>query len=390
MRERLRLSDLHILFVCLDSHHGPLSRRTLVDASTFRNTGGNAMIVCPPGSPLDKAAELQDIPRYPLEAPADWRALWRLYQLTKHLVKKDRLDLVHCYSYRPLVALGAALKSAVKVPLVYTSNENLAEAYLSFWHDYSVTRVDQVLTFSSALGDTAAEVLPLNPHKVLTLGAGVDFPKPRGKERPQRDGWRLCTYLPVDEKTLDRIMPLLQALPAVAHELHRPVVLELLTEGSWYEHPLYAALKHVVLERGLEHKIAFGAVSWSGGGALGQHLFIGLDSIDPFDDVELQAMLQQIPVLLPRTAARSQMLQGNALGLTYYPLDVREMKVKILEVLAKNDRFKQELTQWHSSILEQHGHEHYTEELFQLYERLVLQRLRFALKSRSVFGVKGS
>lgn len=346
------------------------------------------MIVCPPGSPLDRAAELQDIPRYPLEAPADWRALWRLYQLTRHLVRKDRLDLVHCYSYRPLVALGAALKRCVKVPLVYTSNENLDEAYLSFWHDYSVTRVDQVLTFASTLGDTAAEVLPMGPHKVLTLGAGVDFPRARGKERAPREGWRICTYLPVDEKNLDRIIPLLQALPAVAQEVPRPIVLELLTEGSWYEHPLYAALKHSILERGLEHKIAFGTVAWSAGGAIGHHLFVGLDSIDPFDDVELQAMLQQIPVLLPRTAARTQILQSNALGLTYYPTDVREMKAKILEVLVKNERFKTELAQWHSTLIEQHGHENYTEELFQLYERLVLQRLRFALKGRSPFAAK--
>lgn len=388
MRERLRLSDLHILFVCLDSHHGPLSRRTLIDASTFRNTGGNAMIVCPPGSPLDRAAELQDIPRYPLEAPVDWRALWRLFQLTRHLIKKDRLDLVHCYSYRPLMALGAALKRVVKIPLVFTSNENIDEAYLSFWHDYSITRVDQVLTFSSALSDTAAEVLPLGAHKVLTLGAGVDFPRPRGKERPPREGWRLCTFLPVDETNLDRILPLMQALPAVAHELQKTVVLELLTEGSWYEHPLYAALKHVILERGLEHKVAFGPTSWSAGGGLGHHLFIGLASIDPFDDVELQAMLQQIPVLLPRTAARAQMLQGNALGLTYYPTDVREMKAKILEVLVKNERFKQELAQWHDTLIEQHGHEQYTEELFSAYERLVLQRLRFALKGRTVFQLK--
>lgn len=388
MRERLRLSDLHILFVCLDSHHGPLSRRALVDASTFRNTGGNAMIVCPPGSPLDRAAELQDIPRYPLEATSDWRSLWRLYQLTKHLVRKDRLDIVHCYSYRPLVALGAALKRSTKVPLIYTSNENISEAYLSFWHDYSITRVDQVLTFASTLGDSAAEVLPLGPRKVLTLGAGVDFPKLRGKERAAREGWRICTYLPVDEDNTDRVIPLLQALPAVAHEIQKPVILELLTEGSWYEHPLYAALKHVILERGLEHRVAFGTIPWSSGGALGQNLFVGLASDHPFDDIELQAMLQEVPVLLPRTAARTQMLQGHALGLTYFPRDVREMKAKILEVLAKNERFKIELGQWHSTLVEQHGHETYTEELFHLYERLVLQRLRFALKARTVFHPK--
>lgn len=387
MRERLRLSDLHILFVCLDSHHGPLSRRALVDASTFRNTGGNAMIVCPPGSPLDRAAELQDIPRYPLEAPADWRSLWRLYQLTKHLVRKDRLDLVHCYSYRPLVAIGAALKRSNKVPLIFTNNESIAEAYVSFWHDYSITRVDQVLTFASTLGDSAAEVLPLGPRKVLTLGAGVDYPKAL-KERTAREGWRICTYISVDEEDVERVFPLLQALPAVAYEIQKPVILELLTEGSWYEHPLYAALKHVILERGLEHRVAFGTISWSSGGAIGQNLFVGLSNDHPFDDIELQALLQEVPVLLPRTAARTQMLQGHALGLTYYPQDVREMKAKILEVLAKNERFKIELGQWHESLVEQHGLDTYTEELFHLYERLVLQRLRFALKSRAVFQFK--
>lgn len=387
MRERLRLSDLYILFVCLDSHHGPLSRRALSDASTFRNTGGNALIVCPPGSPLDRSAELQDLPRYPLETPVDWRSLWRLFQLTRQLVRKGRLDLVHCYSYKPLLALGAALKRENKIPLIYTCNEDISSLYLSFWHDYGLTRVDQVLTFTPTIADLVDEVLPIGVHKVSSLGAGVEVPRSR-HERTSKDGWRLCAYLPVDEKDMDRVMPLFQALPAVAHELPRPVILDLVTEGSWYEHPLYAALKHVVLERGLEHKIAFSTRPWSAGGGQGADLFVGLGTVDPFDDVELQAVLQKIPALLPRTSARTQLLQSGALGLTYLAGDVREMKAKILEVLARNDRFKQELAQVHGGLIEQHGHETYTEEQFQVYERLVLQRLRFALKGRTVFAAK--
>jgi hypothetical protein len=385
MRERLRLSDLHVMFVCLDGHYGPLARRALADAATFRNTGGNALLVCPPGSPLDQLAERQDIPRYPLEGGSDWRSLWALYQLARQLVAQQGLDLVHCYQYRALLALGAALKREAKIPLVYTCNEDLVLAYAPFWHDWFVTRTDQVLTFAPTLAEQVAGVLPLGPRKVASTGAGIDRPRVGGRPWGGGGGRRVATFLPSDATTTDRLWPLLAALAGLTAAAGENVVLELVSDKSWYDHPLYPALKHAVLERGLEHQMAFHPLTVTDGGLCGQDIFVAPESADPFDDVEVRAILMGIPVLLPRTPARTELLDGGKLGLTYAGGDVRELRAKALEILSRRPEFVKSLGTVHASLWESHQSDTYCENLFQTYERLVLQRLRFALRRRSPF-----
>jgi hypothetical protein len=384
LRERLRLSDLHVMFVCMDQHQTPLSRRALIDAATFRNTGGNALLVCSPGSPIDVAAERQDIPRYPLDAPLDWRSLWTLYKLTRQLVARDGLDIVHCYNYRALLALGPALKGEAKIPLVFTCNENIVQAYSPFWHDYCVTRVDQVLTFAPTLAEQIAETLPLGPRKVAAMGAGLErirYERPT----PTTAAVRIGAFVPGDATDVHRIRPLLHALPGLEHSSHGKLILELITDRSWYEHELYPSLKHTVLERGLEHNVAFYPVSLAAGGLQGQDLYVGLSEEDPFDDVELRALLMGIPLLLPRTSARTELLNSSQFGLTYAPGDVRELKAKALEMLGRKQEFVDALKLVQDELWEKHQHEAYYDQLFLLYERLVLQRLRFALKRRTPF-----
>ena len=99
MRERLRLSDLNVLFICLDSGHGTTGHRVLADVVTFRNLGGNPLLVCLKDSVLDTEAERQDIRRHHLESDSLWSVSLVLWRLIKDLVKNQQLDLVHCYSY---------------------------------------------------------------------------------------------------------------------------------------------------------------------------------------------------------------------------------------------------------------------------------------------------
>ena len=383
MREKLRLSDLNVLFVCMDQGHGTNCHRVLSDVTTFHNLGGNPLLVCRKGSALDKLAERHDIRRHYLDAAGGWRAGLALWRLVRQQVKSEQLDIVHCYNYKPLLVLGIALKRHVRIPLVYTSNEDVAELYRPFWHDYFITRVDQVLCFSQALGDRVLDVLPLGPRKVGFTGAGIEqtskpVPPPSGNE------WRICTYVKPDEEDLERYVPLFMALPLLSTPSHK-VILSLATEGSWYQHPTYEKFKRAVLERGLEHHISFHPKSWGTATLSGQHLFISLPGVSPFEDHELLALLHQVPTLLPRTSARTHLLEGGTLGLTYQPGDVREIRVKAREILEHHGRFYAAIGSALPELTEKHHFERYVGDLFQLYERLSLQRLRFSLKRHGPF-----
>lgn len=386
MRERLRLSDLNVLYVCLDSGHGTTGHRVLADAVTFRNLGGSPLLVCREGSVLDREAEKQDIRRHHIDAHGAWNSFPVIWRLVRELVKGQQLDLVHCYSYEPLMVLGLALKRHIRIPLVYTCNEELAGKYYPFWHDYFIRRIDQVLCFSPALSDRVLEVLPLGQRKVGFMGAGLEAP-PVSKGTLTDEHWKLIAFVKPDESQVERFFPLFMVLPLI-ESAGKKVILTLATKGSWYEHPHYELFKRTILERGLEHSIRFSPQEWGSVTLKAHHLFVGLGGDAPFEDHELEALFHQLPLLLPRTSARTQLLQDGAFGLTYLAGDVRELKVKALEMLAGQQGFRSRIYDALPELTEKHNFERYVGELFQLYERLCLQRLRFALKRRRIFASK--
>lgn len=386
MREKLRLSDLSFLFVCMDQGHGTNCHRVLADVTTFHNLGGNPTLVCRKGSVLDRLAEQQDIRRHHLDLRGGWRAALELYKFVRQLVKIDALDLVHCYNYRPMLVLGLALKREERIPFVYTSNEDISELYHPFWHDYFVTRLDQVLCFSPALGDQVTDILPISGQRVGFTGAGLEQTF-KALALPKTKGWRLCTYVSPEEENIDRFTPLFTALPLL-HSPENPVLLSLATEGSWYQHPNYDKFKRAILERGLELLVSFHPKSWGAATLEGQHLFVGLESETPFEDFELQALLHQVPALLPRTAARTQLLESGTLGQTYAPGDVRELKTKAQHILKHHQSFHTALESAHAALMEKHHFDRYAGELLQLYERLSMQRLRFSLRRTGPFASK--
>ncbi len=386
MRERLRLSDLNVLFVCLDVNHGTIVHRVMVDVTTFRNMGGNPLLVCRKGSVLDRLAELQSIRRFHLDQRGGLRAAYGLFKLVRSLVKEKALDLVHCYSYNPLLVLGLALKHESRIPLLYTNNEELSERYYPFWHDYFVTRIDQVICFSPAQEDHVQEILPLGVRKVGFIGAGLEPPR-KFQSVDHKGAWRLCSYVSPDESSIDQYIPLFAALPFLELSGEK-AVLSLITRGSWYEHPHYGLFKRAVLERGLEHQVSFNPKPWGSDALVDQHLFVSLSSHAPFEEHELEALLHHVPALLPRTSVRTHLLRGGSLGLTYQIGDVRELRVKTLEMLQNYQAFHERVKHGAAELMEKHHFENYIDDLFQLYERLALQRLRFALKRRRPFASK--
>ncbi len=383
MREKLRLSDLNVLYACSDWGHGTTGHRVLADAITFRNAGGNPLLICLKGSVLDREAEKQDIRRVHLEASAGWRFHRPLWRLIAQLLKGAQVDLIHCYSYDMLAVFGLALRREVRVPLIYTCNEDLAERYRPFWHDFFIRRIDHVLCFSPSIGEQVSQVLRMGARKVGFTGAGLEPPRTQIKA-PSESPWRICTYVKPDEADVERFVPVFLALPLLERDGKR-VILSLATRGSWYEHPHYELFKRTILERGLEHHVTFHPQSWGSGALAGQHLYVGLESLSPFEDHELEALFNQVPLLLPRTAARTQLLAGGRLGLTYLPGDVRELKVKAQKILESREGYRLSIEKALPELAENHHFERYIDELFQLYERLSLQRLRFSLKRRSPF-----
>lgn len=378
VRDKLRLSDLNVLYLYLEEGPHPIIDRVITDLTNFRNLGGNPMLICRKGSMLDKKAEQEDIPREYIYSKKMLSYGYELYQIVNHLRRDQRLDIVHSYSYEPLLWLGFILKRDNRIPLIYTCNEKVAELYRPFWHDYFITRLDQVIAFSPVLVEQIKERLPFLKRKIFLSGAGVDLIAKDNLPKPD-SVLKLCTYVSGSQSDVESFLPLLINLPLLEIQGLK-TTLALITEGSWYEHPHFEKFKRTILEHGLEHYVSFYSKSW-GATALSQHhAFVSVSTSRPFDEHELSALMCRLPVLIPRTSARSDMIGHERLGLTYQAGDSREMRAKIIEIHRHYGRFSHFLDLDFEQLQEKHGFETYVSELFALYERVALQRLRFSLR----------
>jgi glycosyltransferase involved in cell wall biosynthesis len=390
MRDKLRLSDLSVLYVCLSHEWTTIERRCLADANYFRNIGGSSFILCHEKSLLDKEAEKESLPR--IYFPTDlttWRSKLNFYFQIQLLLQKQQLDLIHSYNYESLIPLGMILKGMPQIPMLFTFNRNISWKRSSFLDKWFISRTDSVLTFSSNIRELAIESFPISSRKVHVTGAGIDFPAKINRAQHPETKKKIITFIPRTEENLESIKVLLNSIPPLLHGLEQigfkqQLIFTFLTDISWYEHPIYDALKRIILERHLEMSVSFETRPLSTKSFQDCDIFIGLPMNELFSDQDLYALVTQTPVLLPRTSTRQQVVKQGKFGETYHPEDGRELRDKMIKILTNYSNYLEELTGVELELQEQHHFERYAEELYSLYEKLYSQRLRYTQKKKKL------
>jgi glycosyltransferase involved in cell wall biosynthesis len=391
MREKLRLSDLNILYICLSSDWGTLERRCLADASYFRNIGGSAFIVCQEKSILDVEAEKEDLPRLHFSGDLrTWRSKLNFYLLLQQIMLKQQFDIIHSYNYDSLLPLGMVLKRQSHIPLIFTFNENVDWKKNSILDRLFLARTDLVLTFSPNIKDLAAEVLPLSYRKINVIGLGVEFQHKHSQRKANQEKKKILVTIPRKITDLETIKLLMDSINPLRHQmdqlkLGQDVIFTLLSDINWLVHPDYETLKRMVLERGLEMMIRFENKPLTPVTFFDYDLVLGLPVDELFSDQDLLALSTETPVLLPRTSTRQQMVLQGRIGETYFPEDSRELKDKILKILMKYHDYQRELASIAPSLRDQHHFERYAEDLYQNYEKLYSQRLRYSQKKKRLW-----
>jgi glycosyltransferase involved in cell wall biosynthesis len=390
MRDKLRLSDLSILYVCLSDEWRTLERRCLSDATYFRNIGGTSIILCHEKSILDREAEKESIPRIYFSSDLmRWRSKLNLYFQLQLIFQKQQIDIVHAYNYESLIPLGMILKGSPETPLIYTFNENIEWKRTSFFDRLFVSRTDSIFTFSTNIRELAIESFPVSSRKVHVTGAGIDFPAKINRTIHPQDKKKMVTFISRVCNDLTPIKRVLDSIPSILHHLQsvgfeQKLIFTFLTDVSWYTHPLYDPLKRMILERHLEMYFSFESKPLSCASFQDCDVFIGLPLPELFTDCDLFALVTQTPVLVPRTSTRQMAIKQGKFGETYHPEDAREFKDKLVKILTNYSKYLEELNGVEVELQELHHFERYAEELYAYYEKLYVQRLRYTQKKKKL------
>lgn len=390
MREKIRLSDLNVLYICLSDEWGTIERRCIADASYFRNIGGAAFILCHEKSLVDKQAEREDIPRlYFVNDIQNWRSKLNFYFQIQHILQKQQVDIVHTYNYDSLLPLGMILKGMPQIPMVFTFNENVAWKKNNFFDRWCLSRTDSVFTFSSNIKELAVETFPISSRKIHVTGAGIDFPAKINRAFHPVEKKKVMTFISRTQEDLKNIKLLVDSIPPLLHALEsanisQRLIFTFLTDISWYEHPIYEGIKRMILARGLEMNISFETRPLSSHSFQDCDIFVGLPETELFSDLDLYALVTQTPVLLPRTSVRQQVVKQGKFGETYHPEDGRELKDKMFKIISNYPNYLEELNGVELELQDQHHFENYATELYAHYEKLYTQRLRYTQKKKKL------
>lgn len=390
MREKVRLSDLTVLYICLSDGWGSTERRCIADASYFRNIGGSAFILCLEKSLIDKEAEQEDIPRLYFQGDlTGWRTKLNFYFQLQHILQKQQVDIVHTYNYDTILPLGMILKGMPHIPMVFTFNEILPWKKLSILERWYISRMDSVFTFSPNIRALAEEKFPINQRRIHVTGAGIDFPARIIRSEHADEKRKIVSFIQRAEDDLNKIRLFVDAIPPLIQlfeesKNQQKLIFTFITDIPWYDHELYDGIKRMILERRLEMFINFETRPLASHSFQDCDIFVGLPQSELFSDQDLYALVTQTPVILPRTSTRQHLVKQGRFGDTYHPQDGRELKDKLFKILSNYSQYLEELNGVELDLQEMHNFERYAEELYAHYEKLYSQRLRYSQKHKKL------
>jgi len=388
MRDRIQLTDLTVLSICLSDRWGTLERRCLSDSVYFRNIGGNAFVLCLKESILDKEAKKQDIPRLYFDHEVlTFKGMINFYFHLQNILLKREIDIIHSYSFSTLKPLAMVLNRQSQIPLIYTFNEKINLKKLNWIEKWLIGRTDLILTPTEILKDFACEIFPLNQRRINVTGAGLDL---HSNEKKNQSNSRMSVSLFIPRHLSEMSYPqfFIDCITAIKQHFEiekNPLFpyFSLVTDIPWYEHALYESTKRMILERHLEMDVRFDTKSLDINTFKGSKIFIGLARNEIFVDEDLYALAASIPLLLPRTLSRHTLVNLGKYGESYHPGDVREFRTKFLKIFNSLEKYHDELSVIEKNLKEAHHFETYLDQLYQHYERLYNQRLRITQKKRT-------
>lgn len=387
MRDKVLINDLRVLFICPSEKWGPLERRIVNDCLYLKKIGGKPLLYCIKDSYIDLQAQKHSLPRQFHKGKKVHTFFdLRYYLDLKSILKEYAIDVIHCYNLNYVWTLCLLLMTKAKYPLILTVNSHQPKNYDSLFQKWLLKRVDYVMTFSTSIKDAIKTKLPIPTKKIEVVGAGVateQCPKFL-KETIQKVGVIITDsdqlkFLPDFINTIEAIKSdkkiEKQSIQFVVYTYPKQITD---TEVEKFNASFQTLNENKIEVIGVELDTSFKALE-------NIDLYISLAFNQPFCDIEIMALLWGAPIIVPRMASRSELLDNFcAVGFSFKQNDSRELRQAIMSLVSNQKLYLGNVQQHRDGINILHGKKHYLETVYSHYTRICAQRMRFtSLKSKS-------
>ena len=376
-----------ILFAGISRGWSCTERMILKDCQIAKESGAKEILYCLKGTYLDICSKEHGITSVS-ESDRKQKNInsigvsKRIY----NFVKKNNIDIVHCYNVDLLLKISFFLILEPLVSLVFTNNIKLQRFYDVIFFHLLMKRVDHFISYSNELVNNISGHLKAFERKVTVIGTGAQGIPRKGLEKPFKNLFYLkdnAWYIGCDLSTLENyknIDIIFNAFKVLILEdiLDKNYLLILSSDRSWSNFLNLESLKRRIIEHGLEEYIALVENCEVQDLHKGLDLWIRFDKELVMDDYVNEALLCGVPCILPRSEASTEVIvvRGLYLGETYKFGNTRELRQKIQKVLVNSATYKRSLDNVRNLLIISYGINRYRHDLVNIYYRLAHGRQR--------------
>jgi hypothetical protein len=276
------------------------------------------------------------------------------------------------------------MKSNLTIPLIFTFNQNINTIYHNNFSRWLLRRVDTIFTLSVEIQDFVKDVFFIAPGKIKNIGCGLDLVK---KEHEHQTKFHMgCVIDNINElRRLKYIVKVFRLLKSHSGENISDLEFSIFLGPRIYQKDAAKKVLTDIDYEFYEGDIMLYSLESKRHELKNLDLLIGIAFDEPINDYELISLINEIPVLFPRTAMRQSLMQRfTNIGESYFEGDVREAKTKITKIIEEYPRYQKALRNYSEEIHATHGVEVYADKLRASYEGHYAKRRRFSsIKSSS-------
>lgn len=382
---------MNILIVCPSEYWSTIERTALRDCKLLKDAGHQTYLYCLQDSFLDikaREAGVKIIPHHGKLSTSVMR--WKKLSHLSKLIDDFSIQIVQCYDIHMLWPVSYFLRNKPLIPLIFSYNVEVQKVYRQMWYRPLISRIDVTLIPNREMLEGVVGSLGIAPHKIEDCGLGVGEEKLGLRSLTQgesghflenfRDDWLFGSYVGAHESDIRFLRPIFEALK-VLNEIKpqgKSCKLVLISDKPWDQTLIYPELRTELIDSGLDQDVLFESKTSVIRLQQWMDLWIGLRTYEAIEDYTVSALLGGVPVVLTRSTTSVELLRPNqALGRTYKKNDSRELRTKILHILANYEYAQQNIQSSYDHLKELFGIETYRDQLLAIFKKSLQKRARF-------------
>lgn len=360
------------------------------DMSVAKKHGYNIYLCTYEGSFLAQAAKTIDVELIPFKE----HFLNRLFVFHKHfplrqINKKAKLDIVHCYDFNLLFSLSVQMNTENLTALVITQDHAIDKPLQRFWYRPLISRIDSLILTNKNLAQDALGNLGLPLKKIEYFGMGIKTEEAIDPESIAinfdlyKDYFLAGTYVSPAIDSVTQITPLLSALKVLNEKKPggRRSKLLFISAIEFQSIGILPEIMRQIQEQELQEDVLF-VTNKDIVSVISQlNVWISNNPTELIEDFAISALMNEVPVLLPRNFCSVDLLtEYEGVGETYKLFDARELRDKWEKIILGNAVFREKTKLYKFFVEREHSYKGYKAQLLSLYTRTVQRRSRLFRK----------